>query len=358
MNAKLTPRRWLTSSLAGLALMSMVGACTGTPEVPVPTPTVSETPEVEPSKTPAPDPELPIVWPLTGVQTTDLVEQPAVAVKIENTAAARPQSGLNQADVVWETIIEFDVSRFLAVFDSQTPQAVGPIRSVRPIDMRIYAPLEPVFAFSGGQAGILKDMRATQGVAVDENTGGGTMWREGSRRAPHNLYGSVEKMRAVGKSLPPVTEQFTFAADLDSASAYALGEATTNISLNMSPAAKPQWDWSEQAMAWQRSEGNNAATDAEGKRLEATNVVVLEAKTVDSGYKAQNNAMVPDNVLEGTGDALVATGGKTLAGTWSKADKNSPVLLHMEGQVPLDLAPGNTWVEVLPSPSGSFTLTP
>lgn len=345
----------------GLTLMGLSLGCAQAAPEPTPTPTATQTPTPEPTPTPTPEPEPepPVVWPLTGAGTDALLERPAVAVKIENSAAARPQTGLNQADVVWETIIDFDVSRLLAVYHSVYPEAVGPVRSIRPVDMRVYAPLDPVFVFSGAQKGILAQMKATQGFWLDETRGQAGMWRDRSRVAPHNLYGSVEKLSTLATNhTNSPEEQFSFAPDFKEASAAVAGETTSNISLNMSTAAKPQWQWSENAKVWVRSEGNTPVKDSQGEPLTATNVVIIEVKAVNSAFKAQNNAPVPDNLLEGTGTATVATGGKTLTGTWSKADKNSPLVLHTEDGKSLDLAPGNTWVELLPQPRGSYILTP
>ena len=77
--------------------------------------------------------------------------RPALAVKIENSVDARPQSGLNAADVVWEEVVEGGITRFVAVYHSTLPPEIGPIRSVRPMDAAIAGPLHGLFAFSGGQ---------------------------------------------------------------------------------------------------------------------------------------------------------------------------------------------------------------
>ena len=98
---------------------------------------------------PPPPPTFP--WPLTGVETTDIVQRPALAVKIENSSESRPQSGLNSADLVWEEVVEGGITRFVAVYHSTLPPEIGPIRSVRPMDAGIAAPLGGLFAFAGGQ---------------------------------------------------------------------------------------------------------------------------------------------------------------------------------------------------------------
>lgn len=347
--------RWVTAVVAAISLGLAAGcSAKGDPE-----PTTTETPVVEPTKTDAPAPPDLETWPLTGVHSGQLIERPAVAVKIENTAAARPQTGLNDADVVWETIIEFDVSRLLAVFHSSYPETVGPIRSVRPVDMRIYSPLEPVFVFSGGQQGILELVRNAPGHWLEENRGASQMWRDHSRRAPHNLYGSVPGLAELATDVnASPQEQFGFAPDLTLATAVSAGAATNRIELNMSPAAHPNWTWNNTADAWLRNEGTRAAMTDGSNQIEATNVVILEVKAVSSGFVAQNNAAVPDDVLEGEGQATIATGGKTIAATWHKKDQNSPLTLQTVSGEPALLAPGNTWVEVLPQPRGTFTLTP
>lgn len=139
--------------LVGVLALALVG-CSGDPE-PQETPSpVVQGPTIDPDKQPVPTPSVAPVWPLTGVAVKGTAkERPALAVKIENTSAARPQTGLEDADVVWETIVEFQVSRFVAVYHSHTPAEIGPIRSVRPMDPLILAPTNGLLAFSGGQRG-------------------------------------------------------------------------------------------------------------------------------------------------------------------------------------------------------------
>ena len=355
------PRGLVTALAAAGLILSLAAGCSS--PAPEPTPTETVAPTVEPTETPTPtpepEPEPAVVWPLTGVAVDEVAQRPAVAVKIENTAAARPQTGLNEADVVWETIIEFDVSRLMAVFHSNYPTDVGPIRSVRPVDMRIYSPLKPVFVFSGGQKGILNLVREAPGHWVEENRGVSQMWRAKDRRAPHNLYGSVEGLATLAPELtaaPP--QQFVFAPTAQESAAIASGAVTSTIDLNMSAAAKPGWDWDAATNSWLRREGKTKATVSGGDQIRATNVVIIEVKAVDSGFDAQNKAPVPDNILEGTGTAIIATGGKTVEATWSKADQNAPLVLLTATGEPAPLAPGNTWVELLPQPQGTYTLTP
>lgn len=343
-----------------LASVLTLTACTGDEEVtPAPTtPTVTTDATVEPDKTAVPEPVLPTTWPLTGVEA-EVADRPAVAVKIENTSSARPQSGLEDADVVWETIVEFEVSRFIAVFHSKTPDEIGPVRSARPMDIAIVEPLDGLFAFSGAQRRMVTRLGRSDAIQLISNDAGdGGMYRVRTRAAPHNVYASVDTFLKEAKDgLGAPVEQFAFARSLDEATAVTDGAETGSVSLRMSAAARPSWSWSADHDAWLRFENGAKHSSAAGKQLKATNVVVIEAKQVDSGMDAQGGAMVPDYKLAGErGKALVATGGKTIEARWAKGGSAKPMRLETVDGEPLTLAPGNTWVELVPSQSGSYSV--
>ncbi|MDO8105807.1 DUF3048 domain-containing protein [Isoptericola sp. b441] len=352
-----TRRPLWSGTVAGLAvaLLALAGCSTQTPQAPPP---VTVTPTITPSRSVPPTPKVPVVWPLTGVQTAELPDRPAVAVKIENSHLARPQSGLNQADMVWETIIDFDVSRLVAVFHSQTPTHIGPIRSVRPMDMSIVAPLHGPLVFSGGQEGILAmvPQAGIQGMNNDYAAPG--MYRIATRQAPHNVYGDVpvfvQNADASHSSTPPA--QFHFARTAQQATAVLQGTDATKISMHLSSQSDPAWSWS--ADGWQRWEGKDPAVVADGSRIQATNVVLVVAPHPASGFLAQLGAPVPTYDLVGEGQALVATGGKTIPATWHKTAQDQPVTLTTADGKDVLLAPGNTWVELVPQGTGSFTVDP
>ncbi|WNB85937.1 DUF3048 C-terminal domain-containing protein [Cellulomonas sp. ATA003] len=123
----------------------------------------------------------------------------------------------------------------------------------------------------------------------------------------------------------------------------------------MSTYSQPGWTWDEARGAWLRTEKGVPATAASGARLAAANVVVLRVDLVDSGTRDPSGAVVPETLLEGTGDALVATGGRTLDATWSKGAVTEPVRLTTADGAPVRLEPGVTWVELVPNETGGVT---
>lgn len=356
MTTRRGTRSALAAVLAGLALA--VAGCGSPQEEPQEPPApVTQGPTIAPDKAPAPVPVVPPTWPLTGV-AGEPAARPSLAVKIENTAVARPQTGLDQADVVWETIVEFDVSRFIAVFHSQVPAEVGPIRSVRPMDPVILAPMHGLLAFSGGQPGIL-DLVAASGVQmISHDAGAPGMYRTKDRAAPHNVYGDPNTFWGLADAdhQAPPGEQFTFARSADRAAAVVAGTPANTLAFQLSPASSPTWTWDAASGTWLRAEGATPATARTGAQLSAVNVVSITADHPNTGFGAQGGAPVPTYTLVGSGDGVVATGGKTVAVRWQKDSDTAPMRLFTADGKPADLAPGNTWVELVPAGSGSLTI--
>ena len=349
-------RRLTRLAAVGLAAVTLaaVPACTAAP---IPPP-VTVTPAIESVRANPPEPQIPLVWPLTGVVTDVVAQRPAIAVKVENTSAARPQSGLEDADVVWETIVEFQVSRFVAVFHSRMPEAVGPIRSVRPMDPLIIAPLHGMLAFSGGQSGIVALARDSGAQLLSHDAGAPGLARVSFRSAPHNVYGTMQTFldQADASHSAPPAEQFVFALRPLLASAVLSGTPATSLNFRLSTASRPSWAWDAETARWLRSEGSSAAMSRDGGQLSAVNVVAITADHPNTRFRAQGGAAVPTYNLVGEGTVVVATAGRVITGVWRKTAQDAPLQLFLPDGSPLTLAPGNTWVELIPAGSGSLTV--
>lgn len=348
----------LLAAASTVAVLAALAACSNGGPGPSRTTAgdVTVGPSVGVQKQAAPTATAPARWPLTGVAGT-VVNRPALAVKIENSREARPQTGLDQADMVWEEVVEGGITRFAAVFDSQVPAEVGPVRSVRPMDSTILAPMHGLIAFSGGQLPFVQMLTASGLQIFSQDQGApGFARKPGVAPAPHNVYGTPATWWASADAQhqsPPVP-QFVVARQASAASAVVGGTPAGAVHIVMSGYSQPAWSWDAGSGRWLRSEGAAPAVVRSGARLAATNVVVLRVTLRDTGTKDPAGNPVPETVLTGSGDALVATGGKTVKATWTKGDKPDVLKLTGADGQPVTLAPGNTWVELVPV-SGSVT---
>jgi hypothetical protein len=336
--------------VAAVAVLALLAAC-GPDEQPRATATSSS--RTTPAATTTPPPPPP-VYPLTGIQSPGVVARPALAVKIENSIDARPQTGLNAADMVWEEVVEGGITRFVAVYQSNVPPEIGPVRSVRPMDPAIAGPLHGLFAFSGGQRQYVDAVAGAGLQVLSMDAGSGGFYRTRTRRAPHNVYATpqtlLDQADAAHTASPP--PQFTVAGPGEQPTA---STPTGVVHLTMSGVSHPNWTWSAPDGAWLRTEGTTPAVEADGAQLRATNVVVLGVEVVNTAARDPAGNPVPETQLVGSGPALVAVPGGTLAATWSKASIADPVVLTGPDGAVVRLAAGTTWVELMPTRTGSVT---
>jgi len=134
-----------------------------------------------------------------------------------------------------------------------------------------------------------------------------------------------------------------------------VGSPAGVVRLTMSGVSHPSWTWSAPDAAWLRTEGSTPAVEADGARLRATNVVVLAVTVVNTSARDPAGNPVPETQLIGSGSALVAVGGTVLTATWSKASVTDPVVLTGPDGAVVRLAPGTTWVELMPTGTGSVS---
>ena len=333
--------------LVGVALTGTVSC--GPASEPVAAATSSSTP---------PPPPPPVLWPLTGVESGAVPARPALAVKVENSLDARPQSGLGAADVVWEQVVEGGITRYVAVYHSTLPAEIGPIRSTRPMDPAITAPLHGLFATSGGQAEYLDAVGDAGLQVLTFDSGDPAFYRVDGRYAPHNVYAdpTVLLAEADPQHLSAPAPQFDLAATPLEATAATAGTPTALLDLTLSGVSHPRWSWDPAGARWLRAEGDAPALEADGAQLGATNVVVLRVEVVTTAGLDPAGNPIPETVLVGRGEALVASGGRTLPVTWAKsAVTERLVLLGPDGN-PVRLAPGSTWVELVPVRGGAVTV--
>jgi hypothetical protein len=277
--------------------------------------------------------------PFTGLPDTDGIAngRASLAVKIENSPDARPQVGLDVADIVYEEIVEGGITRFWAVFSSTAPDNVGPVRSVRAMDPNIVRPLGGVIAYSGGTGPNVALIRATGLVWVDEGNAGDSFYRDSSRSAPHNLFARTELLWARGGDPVPPRPMFGYVDD----DAEFTGTPVAAFNVHFQPGYEVNYVWDEEREGWLRFQPANTPFMSEGssfvpRQIAPQNVIV---QFIDYVKGAEGD-------LIGTGAAWVFSNGQMIQGTWTKLYEGSPSSYTDANGQPILLTPGRTWVEL------------
>lgn len=311
-------------------------------------PTTTTTEATTTTTAPAP------VAPLTGLAGDfgDRLSRPALFVKIDNHPDARPQAGINQADILFEERVEGNTTRLAAVFHSTDAPEVGPVRSTRTTDVHLQALFgRPVFASSGANDGVLGVLRNAGVLDVGHNVSGGGFRREPGRRAPHNLMADPAVLyQKAGELPPPPAPIFQYRAAEEGLAPGAIPSGGVNLSYGGAQISRFTWD--AQRSGWVRHHGGAVHVDEAGVPVAPKNVVVLETVYDFSGRAGQS---VPHGITTGEGGAMVFTDGHVIGGRWVRPGPGDPLQLLAADGSPIKLTPGQTFI-VLPPPGGAAVL--
>ncbi|MCU4187048.1 DUF3048 domain-containing protein [Acidiferrimicrobium sp. IK] len=343
------PRR--RAAAVGVALSAIAVAGCGASSHHAATPPTSEAATTSTSSTTAGQPATPAaaVSPLTGLppQSAAQLRAPAVVVKIDNVAGALPQTGVVQADVVYEEMVEGGLTRLAAVYQSVYPAQVGPVRSGRLTDIALADDLNhPVLAFAGANAIFLPQLRAQPIQDIDIDNRPDLFVRQGPHVVPHNLYTSPAADAAVDVPSAPPAPLFAYRPGSAPLTNPGVGSATS-VSVGW-PATSVSWTYSAAAGVYTRVQNGAPDTDITGRQVTATNVIVqpVQYTTSATGYESGVFTIIPEGQLLGTGPVWVLSGGKVVQGTWKRTSLTTPATYTDSAGQPIPLAPGNTWVEL------------
>ncbi len=281
--------------------------------------------------------------PLTGLPGST-PNRPAIVVKVDNGAAANPQTGLNAADIVFEEEVEGGVSRFAAVFHSNS-SIIGPVRSGRTTDISLVSSLgNPILAYSGANDMTELIIRNQEHIRNHSHATTSGYWRDEDRQAPSNLYTHTGPHWASVDGGPP-PPQFVYRDEGESAD----GTAVSSFSIDY-PASQAAWAWEDDR--WTRSQRGSVHEVMGGEPVTAANVVVIEAERVGTGMFDSAGGPVPEFLYVGEGPATVFTDGHRIDGTWTRPSLvDVATLTTPEGDV-IELTPGRTWIQLIERDSG------
>jgi Protein of unknown function (DUF3048) N-terminal domain/Protein of unknown function (DUF3048) C-terminal domain len=320
-------------------------ATTTTEEATTTTEEATTTTEEATTTTVAPDP----VYPLTGIENPDpvIAARPALVVKIDNAGGARPQSGFNEADLVFEEIVNDHITRFAMVFQSGDSDPVGPIRSGRLQDVALFTALDhPLFAWSGGNATVTNEIDNSELVNIGPSHAK-VYYRAKDRSIPHNLYSkTVDLYTQTPAFAPPAKQQFAYRE----VGAPAAGTPSAGVGVKLD-SIDVNWEWDAAKGLYFREMEGRPHVDRNSGQISTDNVVVL-AMDYAPGISGS-----PDAQTLGKGEVFVFTGGNYIHGTWSRNDTHDPFDLVADDGKEILLQPGRTFIE-LPQKDSTLPLGP
>ncbi len=314
-----------------------------------------------------------------GVEDEEALERRVVAVKIDNHWNARPQSGIEQADAVYELLVEGGLTRFIALFHHSDTEYVGPIRSGRPTDPTLVKFLGAPLQISGAQPWV-SSLIAGYGVKLLGDNGN-TTFRIRSRSAPHNLYGSTVAMREVSDARgyvddPPALPIFDFGDPTPGE------DGATEIILDWSDRPEVRWEWTgseyvrfngdtphnwlalpsevdgeDDADDGETDEGSEDATEEEEddaeplleQQISIDTLVVLAAPRYWASSSSGSGSAVPALDTVGSGTAHLFYDGKVVEGTWARESVDDRFELSDGDGEPITVPAGRLWIAVFPS---------
>jgi hypothetical protein len=294
------------------------------------------------------------VCPLTDLPAPGgkVPQRPALLVKIGNEPeGARPQSGLNEADIVFDTPAEGFVMRYVAVYQCNNAASIGPIRSVRWVDYHMIARLfvQPILAFAGGINPNVDAVESTPwlfaaDLLTDQAAAAGT--RITSRVPPDNLYTSTAALYSIYKGHKQPPPQIF---DYSTAAPSGMSPIST-LQIHFSYDTTVLWKWQATSNNFLHTWSGVTDVDQDSNTpVTTTNIVVMVAPYVLGPYSESTGGTGDiESILKGTGSGYVIRNGQEIPVTWHRQTFIGKITFTDKAGNEIDLAPGRTWVEIVP----------
>lgn len=304
----------------------------------------------------APANRAPNVNPLTGLIVDDpaLLHRRPLMVRVGNDPGARPQVALSEADVVYEELVEWWVTRFTAIYLSQTPDTIAPIRSARLINLHLTPQYQGVLANSGGSDAVRWELSQSDVINLDEffipqpffyrpNEG----WQ--TRLALHG-QDTRDYLADEGLDTQVNLRGFTFNQILDVTNLpkEAVAPAQTVVIPYPAQTSQADWQYDPAGGKYLRAITGEPMMAFEGGQIGASNVIIYFADHQATDIVEDSNGATSIRInMNGLGTAWLLRDGVILKGNWQTDGRNTPEFIFNNGQV-MPLKPGNTWVQVTP----------
>jgi len=283
---------------------------------------------------------------LTGLPVEeDLAGKRPIAIMLDNHIGARPQSGLAQAEIVFEILAEGNITRYMAIIQEADMNSIGPVRSARPYFIDKALEYDALYVHVGGSLEALSDINDLNMADIDGMTRGkDTFWRVNHKKIPHNMYTSTKAIRAAAdRSGYRKSFDIEFASFSEENQSFSEFENLESISFGFSRYYKPSFIYNEEDALYERKvKGVPQLEEFSSEPVVAKNIIVLKMNT-----KVIDNEGRLDIETIGKGSGYYITSGKKIDIEWEKQGRRAKTAYTVNGEELL-LNPGNTWIVIVP----------
>jgi len=290
--------------------------------------------------------------PLSGQHVDDpgkLSRRP-ILVRYGNDRAARPHSGVSQAEIVMEDLMDaWWITRLTAVYLENEPEQVGPIRSARPVNIEMVPAFDGVFVFSGASIGVNQLLAQHSFDLIHEGSEGDLFYRGAERPSPHNLYASIpairERLRVRGLEHPASLRGFSFSTEAPS------GQSATRVDIPLPKTSTVAWTWDSAAGVYRRWVQGVPYTDLNtGEQVGCENVIILYAKHWESDIVEDSRGATSIGIAVRGGERVqIFRDGRVIEGTWWRQDPNMLFQFIDGSGNHIPLKPGHSWIQFVPT---------
>jgi len=299
----------------------------------------------------------------TMEEMEEMMKRRPVAVMMNNHVLARPQSGLNSADLVFETLVESGITRYLAIFWSEAPEKVGPVRSARNYYLQWLNPLDALYIHDGCAKSSNPEANACGNLynygIKDLSTTGSWRWNDGVRYAPHNEYNSITNAWDYAANLDwnefPDVESWSFKRDAvsEERGKESSIEIVFHTRMNNSGSYDVKWTYDPDTNTYLRRIGGKLDIDQEtNTQVWAKNVIIQE---VDTSPAYDDTARIIIKTID-SGDATFLIDGKIVEGTWEKKSRTDRTTYYDKDGKEIQFNRGRIWIEVISTDDGRFDI--
>ncbi len=286
------------------------------------------------------------------VETEAEVNKPITAIMIPNdNYGARPQSGIGEAEFVFEAIAEGGITRFMALYQNNQPSLVGPIRSVRPYYLSWVEPFNASISQTGASARAKQELLSGKYRNIGFDSNAKFYWRDNSRRAPNNVYTSFEKINQLNQSKGFVSSAPDMFLRQDGKKSDEPNANRVDIKISRDNIYNSFYNYDATANNYTRHQGGQAHQDRESGPIKTDVIIairVVEKKVMEDGWRE-------DIEVVGSGEAHLFQNGTATKATWRKPESSTQIRFYDDAGTEIAINRGKTWIVAVPTGTGAVS---